>query len=38
VRRYDLFEDVSMKNSVLLFDLRLEWASFFMEVVGRSIR
>jgi hypothetical protein len=38
VRRNDFFEDVSVENSVLLFDLRLEWVGFFMEMVGRCIR
>jgi hypothetical protein len=38
MRRYDLCEDVSMENSVLLLDFRLEWVGFFMEMVGRCIR
>ena len=38
VRRYDLLEDVSVEHSMLLFDLRLEWISFFLEMVGRCIR
>jgi len=38
MRRNDLCEDVSMENSMLLFDLRLEWIGFFMDMVGRSIR
>jgi hypothetical protein len=38
MRRNDLCEDVSMENSMLLFDLCLEWIGFFMDMVGRSIR
>ena len=43
VRRDDLCEDVSMENSMLLFDLRLERVGFFTQrlhwdMVGMSIR
>ena len=38
MRRYDVCEDVSMENSVLLLNFRLEWVGFFMEMVGRCIR